>query len=251
VSPEECMTIYCYETLVDAQMAAADDARLNSANHANAKERAEWAAYATTAANICAHALDGISTATFPVDVRHGDNPRRIGAYRIVRLTEGDAMDCSTCENPGIVTYIGGRGNVIACCDDCREADEKGERIRADFAAINTPPSATLPIPPLLNVGDRVRFTRNVTRYPFVIISEGDTGTVTEEADDVTAIKLDTRHVGLDEWDNTFHVVIASHDIDDTDALEVFATCTLCNATVTEYEESPDGGKWCNACNAD
>jgi|694.fasta_scaffold01820_50 hypothetical protein len=206
VSPEECMAVYCYDTLVDAQMAAADDASATAKMHANAKEREEWAAYATTAANVCAHVLDRIGTAAFPVHVRHGDNPRHVGTYRIVRLTEGDAMDCSTCKNPGTVTYIGGRGNVIACCDDCREEDDKSTTPHTPFHS--------------LRIRDRVEFVQDVERYPHFIAHKGFTGYVsriTHQTDGsvcILEVKCDQHLPDCEEWDNSVVWVMPEDDAD-------------------------------------
>jgi hypothetical protein len=92
VSPEECYEAQTFRTKADAQLAIAEDARDNAAMHSNAGERAEWAAYALTASHALSDALsDSPNHDAFPVDVRHGDNPRRLGIYFIRTLRPNNA----------------------------------------------------------------------------------------------------------------------------------------------------------------
>lgn len=125
VTADECMTAYCYDTLAEAQIAAAEDAGRYAAIHAKVPaERAEWAAYALAAADACTAALKGSNADCFTVHVDNGAESRRIGYYHIRELTEGSRLPCDTCDSErGRVTYIGGGGNVIACCDTCAADD--------------------------------------------------------------------------------------------------------------------------------
>lgn len=51
-------------------------------------------------------------------------------------------------------------------------------------------------------VGDRIRLTVDVDRYPHCIISKGNTGTITESGEYQIAVELDRYHPDLEHWDN-------------------------------------------------
>jgi hypothetical protein len=221
VHPDECYTAQTFRSKTAAQMAVAEDCRSESASiTANGGSAYEWQAYALTGAHALSDALsDSPNHDAFPVDVRHGDNPRRIGIYLIRTLRLGSIAPCTTCGANGTVTDMAEDGSdFVACCDYCRAEDERDTH---ETARISTPPHAYIATPDNLQTGQRVIFTRNVTRYPFVTITKGETGTVTEVSADAISITLDTRHEGLDEWDNALQICIPDHDIDDTDALSV------------------------------
>jgi hypothetical protein len=123
LSPDDCFDTQTYATHADAQIAVAEDARDTAAMHANAGERAEWAAYTLTASHALQDALDGSPyDCAFPVQVRHGDNPRRIGHYMITHIRIGDRLRCDECDGIGIVTDAADDGRNYVCdCPECGE----------------------------------------------------------------------------------------------------------------------------------
>lgn len=58
-------------------------------------------------------------------------------------------------------------------------------------------------------IGDRVRLTRDVDRFPDGIAKTGETGTVVEIPYNgrfhLLAVQLDTKHEWLNEWNNELH----------------------------------------------
>jgi hypothetical protein len=123
LSPDDCMDTQTYATHVDAQIAIAEDARDTAAMHHAAGERAEWAAYALTSTHALTDALsDSSNHDAFPVQVRHGDNPRRIGHYLIIRIRIGDRLRCDECDGIGTVTDAADDGRNYVCdCPECGE----------------------------------------------------------------------------------------------------------------------------------
>lgn len=121
--PDDCMYTQTYATHADAQIAVAKDARDTAAMHDNAGESAEWAAYTLTATHALTDALsDSPNHDVFPVQVRHGDNPRRIGHYLITRIRIGDRLRCDECDGIGIVTDTADDGSNYVCdCPECGE----------------------------------------------------------------------------------------------------------------------------------
>ncbi len=57
---------------------------------------------------------------------------------------------------------------------------------------------------PYPRVGERVRLTQDVERYPHFIAPKGAEGVVVSE-DDVYAVKLDVFVPGAEEWENEVH----------------------------------------------
>lgn len=61
-----------------------------------------------------------------------------------------------------------------------------------------------------LEIGQRVRVKNEIDVFQVTIVEEGETGTVVEKFDDeddaLYRIELDTRHGGLDRWDNKFEI---------------------------------------------
>jgi hypothetical protein len=57
----------------------------------------------------------------------------------------------------------------------------------------------------LLSVGDRVRLTHEVWRYPHFIAECGQAGTVTYVSHDMVAVRMDAPVKGAEEWDNEVH----------------------------------------------
>lgn len=51
-------------------------------------------------------------------------------------------------------------------------------------------------------VGDRVRFKKDVDRFPQTIVRRGETGTVARNEKGLFTVKLDRHHEALDEWAN-------------------------------------------------
>lgn len=74
---------------------------------------------------------------------------------------------------------------------------------------------------PPVAVGERVRFTATVDRYPHARVLAGETGTVTLAEPEVIEVTLDWSHPGLREWDNA--LVFA----DAMGTLEEFAAVTV------------------------
>lgn len=56
-----------------------------------------------------------------------------------------------------------------------------------------------------MNVGTRVRLTRDVERYPHFVAEAGMEGTVTEVSEERVAVQLDDPVPGAEEWDNEIH----------------------------------------------
>lgn len=54
-------------------------------------------------------------------------------------------------------------------------------------------------------VGNRVKLTQDIDRYPFCIIKRGECGTIEDVSNGFVSVKLDTYHCELDEWDNELH----------------------------------------------
>lgn len=53
--------------------------------------------------------------------------------------------------------------------------------------------------------GTKVRFVRDVERYPHFVVPEGRTGTVTVSDEKVIRVKLDEALDGAGEWENEVH----------------------------------------------
>lgn len=123
ITPDECMPAYCYDTLAEAQLAIADDARTYGGDFTGCVDTLpEWHAYTRVAIAAARDALTGGNCDAYPVHVRTGDNPRRIGTYHVHALREGDPMDCTACgSSRGTITAIHGMGNVHAVCADCAD----------------------------------------------------------------------------------------------------------------------------------
>lgn len=56
-----------------------------------------------------------------------------------------------------------------------------------------------------MNEGTRVRFVREVERYPHFVVPEGRTGTVTVSDDNEIRVRLDEALEGADEWADEVH----------------------------------------------
>lgn len=56
-----------------------------------------------------------------------------------------------------------------------------------------------------MKVGQRVRFLMRRDIYPFTIVKEGETGTITA-LEDIAYVKLDSHHEGLDDFNNEVHM---------------------------------------------
>lgn len=56
-----------------------------------------------------------------------------------------------------------------------------------------------------LKVGDRVKLTRTIDRYPHFIAHDGLTGTVTEVGREIVSVKMDEHLDGAEEWANEIH----------------------------------------------
>jgi hypothetical protein len=54
----------------------------------------------------------------------------------------------------------------------------------------------------MVSVGDRVRFTQSVDRFPHFIVPRGATGTVTSEDLGVIWIRVDQQIRGAEPWEN-------------------------------------------------
>ena len=55
---------------------------------------------------------------------------------------------------------------------------------------------------PALATGARVRFVREVERYPHFVVLEGELGTVTVCDAEMVAVRMDEPHDGAQEWAN-------------------------------------------------
>lgn len=128
--PEECLPIYCYDTLREAVTAAFRDCIAQAISHAAHGEGAEASAYERCADHLAGMiGEDEYASISQPVTVTAGDNPRTIGAYVVRTIRIGAWDDCSTCGDfRGIVTDILPGGNVIACCEECEIDAQRGIR---------------------------------------------------------------------------------------------------------------------------
>ncbi len=54
-------------------------------------------------------------------------------------------------------------------------------------------------------VGDRVRLSTDVDRYPHFIAKKGDVGVVTVAYENMFVVKMDLYIEGCEEWDNEIH----------------------------------------------
>lgn len=52
------------------------------------------------------------------------------------------------------------------------------------------------------NIGDRVRLTADVDRYPHCIVRKGDCGTITQSDECNISVTLDRVYPDLAEWNN-------------------------------------------------
>lgn len=67
-----------------------------------------------------------------------------------------------------------------------------------------------------LVVGDRVRLTNDVERYPHFIAKGGSAGTVTEVGENVI-VKMDEHIPGAEEWENEVHWHLPNEDDPEAD----------------------------------
>jgi len=107
-----------------------------------------------------------------------------------------------------------------------------------------------------MNIGTRLRLTRNVERFPHFIAPKGATGTVTDVTDGNISVLMDDHLAGAEEWDNE---IVWSADFDDGDPLldaevieQLCEWFALCDNIATATEPHPVIGSVpiCDRCAA-